>query len=146
MNEQLKSFPAIYTQQVSWGDMDALGHVNNVIYYRYIESARIHYFKDMDLFSHNVLMVISKSSCDYLSSVVYPDTLLIGAKIEEIRQSAMRMSYTLYSQQQNKVVAQAQAIMVCLDKTTHQKTAVPERLKQMIIDFENLKGNVLQLI
>lgn len=39
---QLTDYPVIHQQVVAWGDMDALGHVNNVMYYRYIESARIH--------------------------------------------------------------------------------------------------------
>ena len=141
MKEKLDQYPAQYQQQVVWGDMDALGHVNNVIYYRYIESARIYYFKDMDLFSHNVSMVISKSSCHYLSPVVYPDTLFIGAKVEEIRNSAIRMSYALYSEQQQNIIAIGEAVMVCLDQMTQQKTKVPDRLKQFILDFESSVGN-----
>ena len=42
MNE-LAQYPVIHEQAVAWGDMDAFGHVNNVLYYRYIESARIRY-------------------------------------------------------------------------------------------------------
>ena len=142
MQEQLKNFPAVFEQNVIWGDMDALGHVNNVIYYRYIESARIHYFKDMDLFNHGIIAVIAKSSCQYLSPVIYPDKLFVGARVEEIRNSAIRMSYTLFSEQQNKIVALGEAIMVCLDQKNHQKVAVPNRLKQSILDFEKTVENI----
>lgn len=41
---ELIDYPVIYNQNVAWGDMDAFGHVNNTVYYRYIESARICYF------------------------------------------------------------------------------------------------------
>lgn len=41
---ELSNYPIVYEQKVAWGDMDAFGHVNNVQYYRYIESARIAYF------------------------------------------------------------------------------------------------------
>ena len=37
----LADYPIVFEQRVAWGDMDAFGHVNNVIYYRYIESARL---------------------------------------------------------------------------------------------------------
>ena len=141
MKEKLEQFPAQYQQPVAWGDMDALGHVNNVIYYRYIESARIHYFKQMDLFSHKISMVISKSSCHYLSPVIYPDTLIIGARVEEIRSSAMRMSYALYSESQGHIVATGEAVMVCLDLKTQQKTQIPVSLKQLILDFERSIGH-----
>lgn len=142
MQSPLKNFPSIYTQNVIWGDMDMLGHVNNVIYYRYMESARIDYFKEMNLFGHGIMMVISKSNCQYLSSVVYPDQLYIGACVEEIRNSAVRMSYTLFSEQQKKVVAIGEAVMVCLDENTQQKTNIPSKLKQLILDFEQSVGNI----
>ena len=41
--KELSVYPIIHQQTVAWGDMDAFGHVNNVQYYRYIESARIAY-------------------------------------------------------------------------------------------------------
>lgn len=134
--QELNQFPMVYQQPVIWGDMDALGHVNNVIYYRYIESARIAYFQSLDLFSYGVMLVISQSSCRYLSSVIYPDTLYIGTQMEEIRQSAMRMSYVLYSEQQNKIVATGEAVMVCLDPNTQQKVSIPEQLKTDILNIE----------
>ena len=39
---ELQQYPVIYSQTVAWGDMDAFGHVNNAMYYRYIERALLH--------------------------------------------------------------------------------------------------------
>lgn len=138
---QINDFPVIYTQPVVWGDMDALRHVNNVVYYRYIESARIAYLQTLDLFGYDINLVISQSNCRYLSPVVFPDTLKIGVKMEEVRQSAMRMSYTLYSEQQEKVVAVGEAVMVCLDSSTQLKINIPEKLKKDILKMEQ-KNNI----
>ncbi len=134
--EELKGYPIIYKQIVAWGDMDAFGHVNNVQYYRYIESARIEYFEHFNIFALDIYTVISKSSCRYLSPVFYPDTLYVGARIDELRNSAMRMSYVLYSEKQGKVVADGDAVIVCLDNQTHQKALIPEALKTQILQFE----------
>ena len=65
----LASYPVIHQQTVAWGDMDAFGHVNNVIYYRYMESARIEYFNRLNLFSHPINTVVSSSQCKYLKPV-----------------------------------------------------------------------------
>ena len=46
----LASYPVIHQQTVAWGDMDAFGHVNNVQYYRYMESARISYLNALNIF------------------------------------------------------------------------------------------------
>ena len=134
---QLTQFPIIYEQKVAWGDMDAFGHVNNVMYYRYIESARIAYFDLLNIFEQNVLTVVSSSQCKYLKPVFYPDTLHIGARVEEVRNSAMRMHYILYSTQQQTVVAEGEAVIVFVDKIQMKKTLIPELLRQSIFDLES---------
>lgn len=45
----LADYPIVFEQRVAWGDMDAFGHVNNVIYYRYIESARLYYLDHLKI-------------------------------------------------------------------------------------------------
>ena len=140
---QLTQFPIIYEQKVAWGDMDAFGHVNNVMYYRYIESARIAYFDLLNIFDQNVVTVVASSQCKYLKPVFYPDVLHVGAKVEEIRNSAIRMHYVLYSTQQQAIVADGEAVIVFVDKLEMKKTLIPERARQAILDLENSVQNHL---
>ena len=140
---QLTQFPIIYEQKVAWGDMDAFGHVNNVMYYRYIESARIAYFDLLNIFDQNVVTVVASSQCKYLKPVFYPDVLHVGAKVEEIRNSAIRMHYVLYSTQQQAIVADGEAVIVFVDKLEMKKTLIPERSRQAILDLENSVQNHL---
>lgn len=140
---QLAQFPIIYEQKVAWGDMDAFGHVNNVMYYRYIESARIAYFDLLNIFEQNVLTVVASSQCKYLKPVFYPDVLHIGARVEEVRNSAMRMHYILYSTQQQAIVADGEAVIVFVDKIQMKKTLIPELLRQSIFDLESSVQNHL---
>ena len=51
---ELQQYPIIYSQVVAWGDMDAFGHVNNVIYYRYIEIARLAYLNQLNVFDEDI--------------------------------------------------------------------------------------------
>ena len=67
--KELSVYPVILEQTVAWGDMDAFGHVNNVQYYRYIESARIAYFDALQVFTEDVLTVVASSQCKYLKPV-----------------------------------------------------------------------------
>ncbi|WP_375166434.1 acyl-CoA thioesterase, partial [Rhizobium hidalgonense] len=53
----------VHTQTVAWGDMDAFGHVNNAMYYRYIESARIAYLTQVEAFKHGLASVVASNSC-----------------------------------------------------------------------------------
>ncbi|WP_180092860.1 MULTISPECIES: thioesterase family protein [unclassified Acinetobacter] len=141
MREDLAQYSLVHTQHVAWGDMDAFGHVNNVHYYRYMESARIGYLDQLDIFNQSVVTVVASSQCKYLSPVVYPDILKVATRVEELRNSAFRMSYILWSEQQQKIVATGDAVIVCVDKTTLQKTSIPESIKTKIKALEISVGN-----
>ncbi len=132
----LSDYPVIYDQSVAWGDMDAFGHVNNVMYYRYIESARIFYMDALNIFEQDVYTVVASNQCKYISPVFYPDRLKIGVRVEEIRNSAFRMSYLLWSEMQQKNVAWAEAVIVCVNKETMLKTEIPEIIRYRISEIE----------
>ncbi|MEO9348228.1 acyl-CoA thioesterase [Acinetobacter radioresistens] len=133
---KLTDYPVIYEQNVAWGDMDAFGHVNNVIYYRYIESARICYLDSLNIFKLDINTVVASSQCKYLKPVFYPDQLKIGVRVEEIRNSAFRMNYLIWSSAQQQNVALGEAVIVCVDKENMQKTLIPEIIRQKIIKIE----------
>lgn len=137
----LLDYPLVYTQQVAWGDMDAFGHVNNVMYYRYVESARLAYIERTGILSSDILTVVASNQCKYLKPVFYPDELSIGARIEELRNSAFRMHYLLWSEQQQSIVAEAEAVIVCVDKVNMQKTLIPELTRHKLKEFELTIGH-----
>jgi acyl-CoA thioester hydrolase len=132
----LSDYPIVHMQPVAWGDMDAFGHVNNVLYYRYMESARIRYMDELNIFQHDVYTVVASNQCKYIRPVFYPDQLKIGARVEEMRNSALRMSYLLWSEQQQAIVALGEAVMVCVDKENMLKLPIPEIIRQKVTKIE----------
>lgn len=136
----LLDYPIIYQQQVAWGDMDAFGHVNNVIYYRYMESARIDYMNKLDILREDIYTVVASNQCKYMRPVFYPDQLKIGVRVEEVRSSAFRMSYLLWSELQQQVVSTGDAVIVCVDKVEMQKIKIPDNIRKRLIETE-LKVN-----
>lgn len=142
--KELSVYPIVHEQTVAWGDMDAFGHVNNVQYYRYIESARIAYLMALNIFDQDILTVVASSQCKYLSPVFYPDVLHIGARIEELRNSAFRMHYVLWSKAQNQVVATGEAVLVCVTKHDSKKVNIPDSIRNKIIQLEsNARHNLV---
>lgn len=138
---ELQQYPVVYAQSVAWGDMDALGHVNNAMYYRYIENARLAYLDALDLLNESVSTVVSSNQCRYLKPVVFPDHLKIAARIEEIRNSAFRMHYLLWSEKQQSIVATSEAVIVCIDQKNLQKTQIPEYIRKKIEALELTAGH-----
>ena len=132
----LSDYPVIYEQPVAWGDMDAFGHVNNVMYYRYIESARIRYMDELNIFQQDVYTVVASNQCKYIRPVFYPDQLKIGVRVEEMRNSALRMSYLLWSETQQMVVALSEAVIVCVNKENMNKTEIPAVIREKVTEIE----------
>lgn len=134
---EISQYPVIYEQKVAWGDMDAFGHVNNVIFYRYIESARLAYLDELNILKESLLTVVLKNQCQYLKPVVYPDHLKIGVTVVELRNSAFRMQYEIWSEAQKCTVAQAEAVLVCVDKIDMKKISIPDHIVEKIREIEN---------
>ena len=123
------------------GRYGSFGHVNNVMYYRYVESARLAYIERTGILSSDILTVVASNQCKYLKPVFYPDQLSIGARIEELRNSAFRMHYLLWSEQQQSIVAEAEAVIVSVDKVNMQKTLIPELTRHKLKEFELTIGH-----
>ena len=135
-NHPLKDFAVIHSQPVEWGEMDAFGHVNNVIYYNYAQNARIHYNEQLGLFDEHTLSVLAASSCQYLKPVVYPDTLWIGVRIKNLGNTSIVHEYTYYSATQQCLVAKGESVLVYLDRETQQKKPIDDAKKQAIAALE----------
>ena len=88
------------TIEVRWGDMDSQGHVNNAVYFTYLESARVELvrkigFKGKQGGEPEGLALVS-ASCDFKRQVVYPATLDVGLRVERIGRRSFEMSYGIF--------------------------------------------------
>lgn len=136
----LKNFAIIFTQPVAWGDMDAFNHVNNVQYYEYSQSARVHYMREMALFDKSLVTVLAASSCQYLRPVTFPDTLYIGVRIKKLGNTSITSEYHFFSQEQQMLVAKGEAVVVLFEADGKTKRQLSPANRQKIIDMEASVG------
>ena len=87
--EILKEFHVKMKLPIAWVDMDIYHHVNNTIYFKYFEAARIKYFEaillDRLYEKESIGAVLSRTTCNFIVPLVYPDNITIGARIVEIQ-------------------------------------------------------------
>ncbi len=119
---------------VRWGDLDAFNHVNNTIYLRYMEEARIQLLREMghSLDDPEQGPVVINLQCSFIQPVVYPDTLSVECYAAEPGNSSFMTYYKLYSQQQQSYVCEGSAKVVWINKTTGRSTQLPADLRQLI--------------
>ncbi|MGC8719700.1 MAG: acyl-CoA thioesterase [Thermodesulforhabdaceae bacterium] len=115
----IDDFPFRLTLPVLWGHMDAFQHVNNVIYFRYLESARIAYFEEAQLMRFmeetGVGPILAETSCKYIKPLRFPDTVDVGCRTTVITESEMEQEYAVYSHRQDRIVATGWALIVAYD-------------------------------
>jgi acyl-CoA thioester hydrolase len=142
MKDLLKEYKVISTVKVQWGDMDAMQHVNNVVYVKWGEMARIDYFIALGVFSseHKQIKfapILGFQSVKYIIPVVYPDTIQIGTKIEEIKADRIVLKSFYYSENRQQLVAIKTQEVIPFDYKTQMKIPVP---KELILEINNLEG------
>jgi len=137
MSKLLEGYPVVEEIPVRWGDMDARGHVNNTIYYRFFESSRIALFRFFDIYEEptNVKIgpILSFQSCFYKAPLVYPDTVLVGAKITSIEGSKITIDHLLISKKLGRKVAEGEAHIIWYDYENKKRAIISEDLKNKLL-------------
>lgn len=133
MLADLSSFPVIIESQIRWGEMDAFQHVNNVVFFKYFESARIAYLEKINyleiLKKTNISIILASIDCKFICPLFYPDLVQTGAKVTEIKQDRFIMDYALYSSSQNKIAAIGSSVIVTYDYKNNKKINIPDTYK-----------------
>ena len=143
--EELAHYPIIHQQPIHWGEMDAFNHLNNVVYYRYAESARIGYLKALGMFDGNMVTVLAQSSCQYLRPVIFPDTLLLGVRCQHLGTTSIVIEYSYYSTAQAAIVATAEAVIVRLESNGQDKKPWTNEERERLLALEATFGHIPQL-
>src|SRR6516164_7851744 len=101
MKNPLAGFPVIVELPVVWGEMDSYRHVNNVVYFRYFESARLEYFRRLGWFDYEketgIGPILAATQARYRKPLTYPDIISVGARISALGVDRCTMDYLLVS-------------------------------------------------
>ncbi|MEX2187927.1 MAG: thioesterase family protein [Pirellulales bacterium] len=123
---------------VQWGDMDAMGHVNNVVFFRWFESARVAYLDRIAMETSNGDLgpILASVKCDYRRQLNFPDTVTIGARITRLGRTSLSMVHAVLSAEQQTIVAEGDSTVVVFDYKTNRPEPIPQRLRDLIGKIE----------
>src|SRR4051794_32174004 len=136
----LADYRIVLTLPVQWGDQDAFQHVNNTVYLRWFESARILYGEQIGLFermkAENIGPILASITCHYRLPITYTDMVLIGARITRIGRSSLTMDHVLMSEAASAVAAEGTSTLVLYDYSTARPHPVPGEIRKAIEALE----------
>jgi acyl-CoA thioester hydrolase len=139
MQELLKQYPTIISQAIQWGEMDAANHVNNAVYMRYFESARIEFFNQIGFMDFTgddgIGPILAEVNCKYKAPLTFPDNIQITARIlpDSITEYGFTMQHLVFSEKLQRIAAEGTSKIVCYNYQNKQKALISNELRQKLI-------------
>jgi acyl-CoA thioester hydrolase len=118
---------------IRWGDMDAMGHVNNTVYFRYMEQARISWFDALVPAQEawkDTGIVIANASCNFKRALNYPGTVEVRLSIEPPGGSSVGTFYEL--KMDDTLYADGAAVVVFIGMQSQKPVRIPERIRALL--------------
>ena len=118
---------------IRWADMDAMGHVNNVTYFRYMEQARISWFDRLmpgrDAWTATGIVIVS-ASCNFKRAITYPGTVEVKVYTGAPGGSSIPTHYEL--RVADELYADGAAVVVFIDMRTQKAKRIPEEIRALL--------------
>ena len=118
-----------------WGDNDAYGHVNNVIYYAYFDSAVNRYLIEngvLDIAGSACVGLVVETRCTYFSSLAFPDAVHVGLKVTHMGHSSVRYEIGVFRNQDDTAAAVGQFVHVYVDRASQRPVPLPAAVRGVL--------------
>ncbi len=121
-----------------WMDNDALGHINNVTYYSFFDTAVTGWLLANGLLGlrDGPLWVVAESGCRYLREIAFPDPVEIGLKVERLGSSSVRYGLGVFRTGDDQASAQGHFTHVHVGRLDRRPTPMPEAIRLRLADLQ----------
>jgi acyl-CoA thioester hydrolase len=136
----LAGVPVAVELPVAWGDMDSYRHVNNVVYFRYFENARLEYFRQLNWFEFErqtgVGPILAATQARFRKPLTYPDTIWVTATVVSVEHDRLHLEHRIVSKRLGAVAAEGKGTVVTYHHAQGHKVAMPDELRHRIEALE----------
>jgi acyl-CoA thioester hydrolase len=125
------------TLEVRWRDLDPMGHVNNAVYFTYLEQTRVHYLRELGLVPSDptgIGFIVAEASCQFKSPLELGECVTIYIRVSELRNSSFIFEYRMEAD--GRLVATARSVQVCYDYQVQRPTPIPDQWREAIAAYE----------
>ncbi|KQU53465.1 4-hydroxybenzoyl-CoA thioesterase [Rhodococcus sp. Leaf278] len=133
--EHASDFPALWPVPTRWDDNDHYGHVNNVTYYAYFDTAVNGWLMEttgVDIRQLPAIGVVAETSCRYLSELSFPDRLQVGLAVEKLGTRSIVYSLALFREADDdalELAARGRFVHVYVDGVTRRPVPIPPEIE-----------------
>lgn len=134
------AWPVILDVPLAWGEMDAFGHVNNAVYFRWFESARMSYFERLGWpelqRETGIGPILHSTQARFRSPLVWPDTVTVATRVTGVGSDRFTMLYEVRSRRLGTVAAEGSGLIVAFDYRAMGKAPLPRAIQERIQQLE----------
>ena len=122
-----------YEDRLRYGDLDALGHVNNAVFSTFSESGRIAFLRDRMIAPQDSghAFVVARLTIDFVAELHYPGTVRIATRATRMGRSSMTFEQVMLAQ--DRVVARAESTVVLIDRQSRRSTPFPDAMREALM-------------
>jgi acyl-CoA thioester hydrolase len=119
-----------------WHDNDIYGHVNNVTYYSFFDSAVNSYLIEvggLDIHNGEVVGFVVSSSCDYFASIAFPERIEIGLRVGKLGNSSVQYELAVFKSGEEQACAAGRFVHVFVDRGSNRPVSIPGSLRAALM-------------
>lgn len=135
-NAPRSGFPHFLAIPTRWMDNDVYGHVNNVVYYSYFDTAVNHYLIErgvLDIHKGEIVGFVVDSGCAYFSSISFPDVIHAGIRVAKLGNSSVRYEIALFRNDEERPCAAGHFVHVYVERSSNRSVPIPDAVKSVLI-------------
>jgi acyl-CoA thioester hydrolase len=134
-------FRVLLDWPVQWGDQDMFGHVNNTVYFRWFETARVEYLNRLGLARMHAGAqqgpILAHVGCNFRQQLQFPDTVRIGTRVSRIGNTSMTIEHAIWSVAQNlALAAEGTSTVVVFDYLKQRPVRISDEIRRSINELE----------
>jgi len=118
-----------------WMDNDAYGHINNVVYYSFFDTAVNRYLierKVLDVLKSEAIGFVIETQCKYFSPIAYPDLINVGLKVTHLGNSSVKYEVAIFKNDDDIASAAGSFVHVYVNRSTNKPTPIPQNVREIL--------------
>lgn len=135
-----EDYRVFYPITTRWSDNDIYGHVNNVTYYSYFDSAANRYLIErggLDISDGRIVGYVVNSGCQYHAPVTYPEPIEAGLRVDRLGNSSVQYGIAIFREGEQRAAAHGHFVHVFVERAENRSVPIPENLRRAL---ERLAG------
>jgi acyl-CoA thioester hydrolase len=125
-------YKVFYPMTTRWSDNDIYGHVNNVVYYSYFDTAANRYLIEeggMDISDGSIVGYVVNSGCEYHAPITYPESVEAGVRVDRLGNSSVQYGIAIFKAGEQDAAAHGHFVHVFVERAKNKSVPIPQTLR-----------------